>query len=218
MEIVSVITGDIVGSSLGDDRQRRHMLDAIESAVEEIQKEKKGLFLPLQLEFFRGDAFQILVESPEDALLVAILLRAALCWNTPKDNSYLWDARMAIGVGDVTYRADSLAKSNGDAFVFSGRTLDRMWSKRLAVKTPWESINDEFAVSTPFADDLISRWTQVQASVIYDYLLYDVTQRQIAEEKGMTPQNVSKVLKAGRAELIINYIKRFEKLVYDKSY
>ena len=78
-------------------------------------------------------------------------------------------------------------------------------------------INDEFAVLTPFADDIISHWTRVQANVIYDYLLLNVTQGQIAKERGMTPQNVSKVLKAGRTELIINYVKRFEKLIYDKS-
>ena len=215
MKIVSVITGDIVGSSLGNDSQRRAMLDVIENSVEEIQRE---LGVSLQLEFFRGDAFQILVKSPQKALLVAVLLRAALCGDTPKDNLYVWDARMAIGVGGVTYLTDSLAKSNGDAFVYSGRTLDKMWNERLAIKTQWETINDEFSVSTPFADDLISRWTRVQADVIYDYLLYNVTQGQIAREKGMTPQNVSKILKTGRVELIINYVKRFEKLIYDKSY
>lgn len=215
MKIVSVITGDIVGSSLGNDSQRRAMLDIVENSVEEIQGE---LDVPLQLEFFRGDAFQILAERPQKALLVAVLLRAALCGNSPKDNLYVWDARMAIGVGGVTYLTDTLAKSNGDAFVYSGRTLDKMWNERLAIKTQWETINEEFSVSTPFADDLISRWTRVQSDVIYDYLLYNVTQGQIAREKRMTPQNVSKVLKTGRVELIINYVKRFEKLIYDKSY
>jgi hypothetical protein len=215
MKIVSVITGDIVGSSLGNDSQRRAMLDIVENSVEEIQGE---LDVPLQLEFFRGDAFQILAERPQKALLVAVLLRAALCGNSPKDNLYVWDARMAIGVGGVTYLTDTLAKSNGDAFVYSGRTLDKMWNERLAIKTQWETINEEFSVSTPFADDLISRWTRVQSDVIYDYLLYNVTQGQIAREKRMTPQNVSKVLKTGRVELIINYVKRFEKLIYDNSY
>ncbi len=215
MKIVSVITGDIIGSTLGNDSQRRKMLDVVEGSLDEIQNE---LVFRMQLEFFRGDAFQILIEKPEKALLVAVLLRAALSGNTPKDNLYMWDARMAIGVGGVKYRTDSLAKSNGDAFVYSGRTLDEMGNERLAIKTHWVPMNDEFAVSTPFADDLISQWTRVQANVIYDYLLYDVTQGQIARKKGMSPQNVSKVLKAGRIELIINYIKRFEKLIYDKSY
>ena len=215
MKIVSVITGDIIGSTLGNDSQRRKMLDVVEGSLDEIQNE---LVFRMQLEFFRGDAFQILIEKPEKALLVAVLLRAALSGNTPKDNLYMWDARMAIGVGGVKYRTDSLAKSNGDAFVYSGRTLDEMRNERLAIKTHWVPMNDEFAVSTPFADDLISQWTRVQANVIYDYLLYDVTQGQIARKKGMSPQNVSKVLKAGRIELIINYIKRFEKLIYDKSY
>ena len=215
MKIVSVITGDIIGSTLGNDSQRRKMLDVVEGSLDEIQNE---LVFRMQLEFFRGDAFQILIEKPEKALLVAVLLRAALSGNTPKDNLYMWDARMAMGVGGVKYRTDSLAKSNGDAFVYSGRTLDEMGNERLAIKTHWVPMNDEFAVSTPFADDLISQWTRVQANVIYDYLLYDVTQGQIARKKGMSPQNVSKVLKAGRIELIINYIKRFEKLIYDKSY
>ena len=215
MKIVSVITGDIIGSTLGNDNHRRTMLNIIESSVGEIKEE---LNVSLPLEFFRGDAFQVLVEKPEKALLVAILLRAALNGNTPKDNFWAWDARMAIGVGGIKYRTDSLAKSNGDAFVYSGRTLDEMWNERLAIKTKWENINEEFAVSTPFADDVISHWTRIQADVIYDYLLYDVTQRQIAKEKGMSPQNVSKLLKACRIDLIINYLNRFNKLIYDKSY
>lgn len=215
MKIVSVITGDIIGSTLGNDNHRRTMLNIIESSVGEIKEE---LNVSLPLEFFRGDAFQVLVEKPEKALLVAILLRAALNGNTPKDNFLVWDARMAIGVGGIKYRTDSLAKSNGDAFVYSGRTLDEMWNERLAIKTKWENINEEFAVSTPFADDVISHWTRIQADVIYDYLLYDVTQRQIAKKKGMSPQNVSKLLKACRIDLIINYLNRFNKLIYDKSY
>lgn len=215
MKIVSVITGDIIGSTLGNDNHRRTMLNVIESSVGEIKEE---LNVSLPLEFFRGDAFQVLVEKPEKALLVAILLRAALNGNTPKDNFLVWDARMAIGVGGIQYRTDSLAKSNGDAFVYSGRTLDEMWNERLAIKTKWENINEEFAVSTPFADDVISHWTRIQADVIYDYLLYDVTQRQIAKEKGMSPQNVSKLLKTCRINLIINYLNRFNKLIYDKSY
>lgn len=212
MEIVSVVTGDFVNSSKGDDLWRRAMLSIVDKAVAEMS----GYLGIMQLEFFRGDSFQILVERPENALRVAVLLRAALCSQTSSDCPFFWDARLAIGIGDVVYRSKDLAKSSGHAFIYSGRTLDDMKHERMAIRTSWESINEEFAVSTPFADDIISNWTVRQADLVYDSLLYDVSQFRMAVEREMSAQNVSKILKAAKIELIKNYLHRFESLIYDR--
>ena len=210
--MVGVITGDFINSTKGDDLWRREMLSIVDNVVGEMW----GRFGALQLEFFRGDSFQILVERPEKTLLVAVLIRAALCGRTSQDCPFIWDARMAIGIGDVAYRSDELAKSSGRAFIYSGRTLDMMKNERLAIKTDWECVNEEFSVSTPFADDIISNWTIKQADLVYDYLLFDVSQFRMAVERDMSAQNVSKILKAAKVELIKNYLLRFESLIYDR--
>lgn len=212
MEIVGVITGDFVGSSKVDDDWRIEMISIIENVAEDFYSNRGKT----QLEFYRGDSFQILVENPEQTLLMAILLRAALCNHTHKNSSFIWDARVAVGIGNVKYKSKDLAKSNGDAFIFSGRALDSMKNKLLAIKTCWKDVNDEFAVSTPFADEIISNWTIKQGGLIYDYLLSGVSQFQLAKERKMTAQNVNNILKAAKAELIINYLKRFEKVIHDR--
>ena len=53
---------------------------------------------------------------------------------------------------------------------------------------------------------------------MYDYLLSGVSQFQLAIEKNMTAQNVNNILKAAKAELIINYLKRFEKVIHDRIF
>lgn len=212
MIMVGVITGDFVNSTKGDDLWRRKML----SIVDDVVGETGRVCGSMQLEFFRGDSFQILVEQPEKALRVAVLLRAALCNRTSEDCPFIWDARMAIGVGKLTYKSEKLAKSSGNAFIYSGRTLDTMKNERLAIKTDWEGVNDEFSVSTPFADDIISNWTVRQADLVYDYLLYDVSQFRMAVERDISAQNVSKILKAAKVELIKNYLLRFERVIYGR--
>lgn len=214
MKIVGVITGDFVSSTKGDDMWRREMLSIVEDSVDVMRRHYGGL----QLEFFRGDSFQILVEKPERALLVAVLIRAALCSHTFKTSPFIWDARMAVGIGEAANMARDLATSTGDAFVFSGRTFDAMKDERLALKTCWADVNKEFYVSTMFADDIISNWTIKQAYLVFDYLLYNVSQRQIALNKGMTTQNVSRILKAAKTELIINYLQRFKEVIYDRVF
>ena len=214
MKTVGVITGDFVGTSKLDDDWRIEMLSIIENVAEEFQHYRGKI----QFEFYRGDSFQMLVERPEQTLLMAILLRAALCNHTHKNSPFIWDARVAVGIGEIIYKSKDLARSNGDAFVFSGRTLDSMKNKFLAIKTSWKDVNDEFAVSTPFADEIISNWTIKQAGLMYDYLLSGVSQFQLAIEKNMTAQNVNNILKAAKAELIINYLKRFEKVIHDRIF
>lgn len=213
MKIVGVITGDFVSSTQGDDRCRREMLSIVQNSVDVMRK----YYGSMQLEFFRGDSFQILVKEPERALHVAVLIRAALCARTFTTSPFIWDARMAIGIGEAANMARDLATSTGDAFLFSGRTLDAMKVERLALKTYWTDVNKEFYVSNMFADDIISHWTIRQADLIFDYLLYNVSQRQIALNKGMTTQNVNRILKAAKAELIINYLHRFKEVIYDRA-
>lgn len=214
MKIVSVITGDFVSSTKVDDMWRKEMLSIVEDSVGVMRK----YYGRMQLEFFRGDSFQILVEEPERALCVSVLIRAALCSRTFKPSPFIWDARLAIGIGGVANMARDLATSNGDAFVFSGRTLDAMKGQRLALKTCWTEVDKEFYVPTMFADDIISNWTKKQANLVFDYLLYNVTQRQIAIEKDMTTQNVSRILKAAKIDLIIKYLQRFKEVIDDRVF
>ena len=170
----------------------------------------------LQLEIFRGDSFQMVVDNPAEALKVAILLRAGLMSKTPENYRKPWDARLSLGVGDISYQADKVVVSDGEAFQISGHEFDEIGKRRLIVKTRWDTINAELKVSTAFADDIISGWSFSQAQAIYLTLLYQKTRKEIAVQLNKTAQNISKLLGVAKEELICNYLERYHSLIIEQ--
>lgn len=207
MNTKGIITGDVVASSEIPPGLREQLLPTIRRTVEELRA-----ISPMEIEFFRGDSFQIIVDAPEKVLKIAVLLRAGLKSRTPGQDK-LWDARISIGVGGISLRAEKIVESDGEAFQFSGRGLDEIGKHRLAIKTPWSHVNEELSVSTLFADDIVTGWTQAQAEVVYLSLLHDTTQKEVASLMGKSAQNVNKLLSTARESLVRAYLERYETLV-----
>jgi hypothetical protein len=208
MDIKSIITGDIVASTEVRTEWRDSLLNTIREATDEMKSLSE-----LELEFFRGDSFQMVVHQPAVALKIAVLLRAALRAATPQGSNTVWDARMAIGVGTISYQSESIVVSDGEAFRLSGRALDEMEKNRLAVRTGWEDVNDEMAVGTAFADDVISSWSVPQAQVVYVTLLHPIAQKELAARMHKSAQSVSKLLNAAKEDLIRRYLERYQSLI-----
>lgn len=170
-----------------------------------------------QAEIFRGDSFQLLLSEPEKALLTAILLRAGLriIPHHPEDERQYTDARIAIGVGELSSRAESLGMSDGEAFRLSGRGLDEMKRReRLIIKTLWDEVNEEMEVACALSEAIISRWTHARAAIIYSYLLSGKTQQALAKEFGITQGAVSQRLsESGNTSAIRKFLQRYEKLI-----
>lgn len=85
---------------------------------------------PKDWEIFRGDQFQLEVKNPEEALLIAIQIKALL-------KNIKLDARMSIGIGEKTYNAKKISESNGSAFVNSGDLFENLKKEKntLAIKS-----------------------------------------------------------------------------------
>lgn len=208
MKIRGVITGDIVQSTAIRPERRQMLLDTIRRLTDDL-----SAISPIQMEFFRGDSFQILVDNPSEALKIAILIRAGLQQSTPSDNPDKWDARIAIGIGEINYLSDKVVISDGEAFHNSGREFDELGKKRLAIRTSWEEVNEELNVSTAFADDIISGWSITQAQAIYHTLLYQTSQKETASHLHKTAQAISKLLNTAKEPLIRTYMERYEQLI-----
>lgn len=208
MEIKGVITGDIINSTGIKTELRETLLNTIQEVVRELE-----IFSTLRLEFFRGDSFQIIVDKPAEALIIAVLLRAGLKSHTPKESKRLWDARISLGIGDITYSSEKVVVFDGEAFHYSGWGFDELGKRKLAIRTTWNNVNNELKVSTAFADDIISRWSRSQAQVIYVSLLSKMTQKDIAIKLNKTTQNISKLLSAGKESLICLYLERYKQII-----
>lgn len=209
--MVAVITGDIVQSSKMDREQRHQLLSALQKMFSELDKYTEAT------EIYRGDSFQILLSQPEKALLLAMLLRAGFRKIPHRQDAQAQyaDARIAIGIGDISDRAGSLGMSDGEAFRLSGRALDEMSRRqRLIISTLWPDINEEMEVACALSEAIVSRWTHAQAGIIYSYLLSGKTQQALAKEFGITQGAVSQRLSdAGNIDAIRKFLQRFEKLI-----
>ena len=206
--IKGVITGDIIESSAIQIEYRDFLLESIRKIVDEL-----NVIEPIKIEFFRGDSFQLVINHPENAILIAILLRAGLKSHTPKECKKPWDARLSLGVGTISYHADSIVLSDGEAFQYSGRKLDEIGKRRLTVKTRWSDVNEELRVSTAFADDVVSSWSVSQSNASYQALLYNISQKEIAHKLQKSAQNISKLLGAAKVNLVQMYIDRYHNLI-----
>ena len=207
-KIKGVITGDIIESSAIQIKYRDFLLKSIREIADEL-----SVIEPLRIEMFRGDSFQAVIDSPENAMKIAVLLRAGLKGHTPKECKKPWDARLSIGVGTISYHADNTVLSDGEAFQYSGRTLDEMGKRRLVVKTRWADVNEELQVSGAFADEVVSSWSVPQSQAAYQALLYNISQKEIANKFQKSAQNISKLLGAAKVNLVQMYIDRYHKLI-----
>lgn len=208
MEIKAVITGDIVRSELIALDKRDLLIQVLHQIVENLQDKS-----PMRMELFRGDSFQIVVDSPEMSLKIASMMRAGLKSNTPKGSKTEWDARISIGIGTIDYRGDSIVTSDGEAFKLSGRGLDTMEKNRLAVNTCWQDVNEELDAGLAFVDDLITGWSVNQANAVYLSVGRGLSQANIASTIAKSQQNVSKTLTSAKESLLVRFSDRFETII-----
>lgn len=159
----AVLTGDIIGSS----RLRPAQLEAVRSsltgAVEEARGWKRGL-VKGKPEFFRGDAWQLLLTRPAMAMRVGVFLRAAL------RAGGLADTRIAIGLGTVEkISSRRVSLSTGQAFSLAGKALDNMTlysSLTIGVPESAGPLSEWLRVAGHLCDSLIGQWTRRQAEIV----------------------------------------------------
>ncbi|MBI3882725.1 MAG: hypothetical protein HY305_00465, partial [Sphingobacteriales bacterium] len=152
----AIITGDIIHSTKMSNDERVNLLNRVNDSLKIWNKE-----FEMKSEIFRGDSFQCLLSNPADALTVALLLKTFIrstiiikkekgyLGNTIdniEDVSYVssvFDARIAIGIGEIDADNGTLGMSGGIAFNLSGYLLDKIKNKKqaLAIATN-DSFND----------------------------------------------------------------------------
>lgn len=211
MSWIGVITGDIVNSSeILKAGQRDKLLDVMHQTIRNLNADEN--WGNIQLEVYRGDSFQIIAQEVRDTLGVAVALRAKLIATSTKD--LRWDARLGVGIGNGEYLADKISESDGEAFHLSGEAFDKLdKNSRLQILTPNKDYNEELEVSTAFVDDIVTNWTIAQAETFYLTITSNETQKGIALLTKKTPQTISKILAAGKFQLIANYYARFFKKI-----
>lgn len=202
-----VITGDVVDSTKIEAKWRPMVIDTLKAVVSDFSS-----LATMRLEMFRGDSFQIVVDDIQSAITVALTVRARLRATSTEGNSG-WDARVALGVGDMSYDSGSIVTSDGEAFRLSGHAFDSLGKRRLSVATAWPQVDEILGLNTKFVDETITSWSVKQARVVYGELLTSKTQKDLAEHLGMSPQNINYIWNLSKCPLILEYIELYRKLI-----
>lgn len=195
--MTSIITGDIIKSRSVSSKEWLPVLKETFNTIGES---------PKVWEIFRGDSFQIEIETIENALLFAIKLKAVV-----KRIKHL-DVRIAIGIGAKNTVHQNITEGNGEAFINSGNAFDNLLKKQtLAIASPWKDINEILNTSLALALLVMDNWSVNSADFVVKNLTNQgATQKTIAKELNISESSASERRKrAGLDEIM-----RLENLYY----
>lgn len=216
--MIAVLTADIIESTTLKDSSLEQILKALNSEFNELHRGIKDE--DSKFKIYRGDSFQGVISEPETALQVVLRLKSALNrinLAESGENPKMADFRIAIGIGKYDFERSDLGEANGQAFRFSGQTLDEMkgGNRKIILKTPNEEINSEFNASLFLLDLLINRWSTASAEVIY-YLLKGLKEVEISEILKISQPAVNQRKRAAGWEAVSVLLSRYQQVIKKK--
>jgi len=204
----TVITGDLIDSTNYTPQELDAILNVVNTEFEYFRKEYE-----VDFKIFRGDSFQGVVLNSTLTLDLVLTIKTAVNKIPTKNKkiSGLTDFRISIGIGNINLKRDSILESNGEAFQFSGRTLDSMKGDypRLLLKTADENLNEEFNVHFALLDSVTSKWSVASAEVAY-YLLKGKKETEVAEILGINQSAVNHRKKAANWDAVVMLLERYK--------
>jgi hypothetical protein len=207
----AVLTGDIIRSTSLSQNELEAVRKTLFDSVDDLKSWRRGLVRG-KLEFFRGDAWQLLLTEPGRALRAGVFLRARLI------SQGLADSRISIGLGTVqNISSNRVSLSTGQAFISSGHGLDSMTQySRMTIETDSSVglLSTWLPVIGLLCDAVIKGWTSRQAEIVtYAVDPEEPTHEQIAArlEPTTAKQTVTKALSGANWYSLRECIKRFEK-------
>ena len=187
--MVAIIKGDIIASRKLVNQAK--WLLPLKSLLASWGKTPKDWFI------HSGDFFQIEIKNPEEALKKAFEIKALIKKVEPlNENKKIStiDVRMAIGVGDKNYAAESMAESNGSAFIYSSEKFELLKKENstMGIKSPWKSFDDEMNLYLKLAGIFMDKWTVSSAELMQ--IIFNnpgITQEEIGKKLGIKQNSVS---------------------------
>lgn len=170
---------------------------------------------PEKWEIFRGDYFQIEIEDAEEALLLALKIKAlikSISVTEGQKKVSLIDVRMAIGLGTKEYAANRISESNGTAFIHSGEKFEKLKKEKttLAVQSSFPNFDYEMNLYLKLAVIQMDAWT-VNSAVLFITLFEDPEKKQteIGAILGIGQNSVSGRFKRAHVDEILELDKMY---------
>ncbi|TXE10198.1 transcriptional regulator [Seonamhaeicola algicola] len=199
--MTSVITGDII-KSRGTNPDI--WMGILKEALLKLNPDKT------YWDIYRGDSFQIEIPKIEDSFLAAIYIKA--CVKTLKN----LDVRIAIGIGKKTFNGKIVTESNGEAFIFSGETLELLKKEKqnLLIKTNNKTLNAELNLYFKLALTTMDNWTSNSAEIVKLSIENpNALQKELAEKIGTKQDAISKRQKRAALDNILELNQMFKQKI-----
>ena len=162
----AVISGDFIGFSNLPLKNRQAMYFILKNGGKELETAFPGI-MPLEVDMFRGDGWQMVLTDPVLSLRASLYFRAYIRSKTKQKKI---DTRMVIAVGNIDYIPENkVSAGDGAAFRMSGRLLDRISrTKSAAMRFIMDNkkISRLLDRSAQQAGNLAANWTLKQANAV----------------------------------------------------
>lgn len=204
--MTSVITGDIIKSRTINNPKL--WLETLKQSLSTIEADDS------LWEIYRGDSFQIEIKNVQKSFEAALYLKA--CIKTVKG----LDVRLAIGVGTKTYQGENVTESQGEAFQYSGETLETLKKNKqnLKIKTSNKNLDEELNLYFKLAILSMDRWTVNQAEMVKLSLENpNALQEELGNMLGINQNTISRRQKRANLDEILDlnnmYLQKIKKII-----
>lgn len=179
-KIYAALTGDLVRSSRLSAAESAGAMAALRQAGDDFAALHPRAVVG-RMDTFRHDSWQILLQQPDLAIRAALFFRTALKRESDAESKY--DSRVSIGIGAVELISSRrISDSRGPAFTRSGKGLDAMGSRCLALDAgggPGAVLSCLADAAIPLLDCLVGDWTPAESRAVNGALM-GLTQEAIA--------------------------------------
>jgi hypothetical protein len=160
-ELYGVITGDVVGSTKLDPIKREALFEIMKEAAATLREWLGRKVMPLDVDIYSGDSWQILLTNPGKTLAAGLFYRAQLRAATKNR-----DTRLAVAIAPVDFvPGKKVSEGDGEAFRLSGTLLrDGLGKRRMAFAAHDLTAGRSWDLVFELVDSLVTHhWSQKQA-------------------------------------------------------
>ncbi|WP_333870918.1 hypothetical protein [Kosakonia cowanii] len=209
---IGVITGDLINSSDGKERgiTYRELVNTLLSEVS-----RHDWYGISKTEFFRGDSFQITMESPQSILEVAAYIRTYLISQTDVYESENLDARLSLSIEMLNRYSQHNESAYEQAYVLSGKNLESMpKSKKMVFNSTQRNFMLPVSAITSLLDHTISMLSKPQAEILREALdVMEVNPPELVKKTQKTRQNIHKIIERSGTDRVIESLRNCRKYI-----
>ncbi len=209
---IGVITGDLVNSSDGKERGITYR-EVVNTLLREVSQH--DWYSISKAEFFRGDSFQITMESPQSILEVAAFIRTYLISLTDVHELAHLDARLSLSIEMLNKYSQYTESAYEQAYILSGKNLESMHkSKKMVFNSSQNNLMLPVSSITGLLDNTISMLSKSQIEILKEALdVMEVNPPDLVKKTQKTRQNIHKILERSGTERVIESLLNCRKFI-----